>query len=109
MEELIICIEEDICILLNKEHSLKEQYPIEVTEFGIAISSNDEQPEKALFPIFSNDEFSSNTTCFNEVQSSNALLSIKVTVDGIFISIKDMQSMNADLPINVTEKELLMM
>jgi hypothetical protein len=35
----------------NDEHSLKQQGPIEATDFGIIIDVNNEHPSKQLAPI----------------------------------------------------------
>ena len=70
---------------------LKAFSPIEVTEEGIVICVNDEQPSKAPFPIEVTEEGISNVICVNDEHPEKALFSIEATEEGIVICANDEQ------------------
>lgn len=68
---------------------MKAHSPIEVTDDGIDICSNEEHPQKALYPIDVIDEGFSNVICINDEQLSKTHFSMEVTDDGIDILVNE--------------------
>lgn len=77
-----------------------------MTEFGISILFNEEQPMKVKKSILSNEAGCSNIISVNDEQLVNADCSILLTEDGIVIFNKDVQDENARSQIILTDDGL---